>query len=29
MVGEKWFRMCKEEIMATFEILFWLFPGDT
>jgi len=29
MVGEKWIRMCKEVVMATFEVLFWHVPGDT
>jgi hypothetical protein len=29
MVGEKWIRMYKEVVMATFEVLFWHVPGDT
>jgi hypothetical protein len=29
MVGEKWIRMCKEVVMATFEVLFWHVLGNT
>lgn len=29
MVREEWIRMCKEVVMAAFEVLFWHVPGDT